>query len=53
MDLKKKRWQKEKFAKLIDMLILEMNAKAILFGGINEIELSKDIENLCTKNSFL
>lgn len=53
----KRRWEPEKFAQLGKKLIEEKNAKILLFGGPDEIELKKNIysqinsENVIVVNS--
>jgi heptosyltransferase II len=41
-----RRWEPEKFAALGQILINKMNAKILLFGGPEEVELKKVINNL-------
>ena len=41
-----KRWPKEKFAAVCDRLIEEKNAKILLFGGSNELQLKQEIAGL-------
>ena len=42
----KRRWEPEKFAELARKLITENNAKVLLFGGPEEVELKKTIVEL-------
>lgn len=48
-----KRWSKENFAKLIDRLISEFNAKVVLPGGANEIGLAREIAALTVRKPVI
>ena len=41
-----RRWEPEKFASLAKILISKLNAKILLFGGPEELELKKHIHNM-------
>ncbi|RJP29700.1 MAG: lipopolysaccharide heptosyltransferase II [Candidatus Omnitrophota bacterium] len=41
-----KRWPKENWAKLADLIISELKAKVIITGGSQDLKLSKEIEGL-------
>jgi len=41
-----KRWPKHNFADLADILIRKLDAKVIIFGGTEEIELAGEVSNL-------
>jgi len=48
-----KRWKKEKYAELCDKLISHYEAKVIIFGGPEDIELANEISNLMNKRSVI
>lgn len=47
-----RRWEPEKFAELAKRLIIELNAKIILFGGPEEIELNQLISAKVNHNNL-
>ncbi|HRI45753.1 MAG TPA: glycosyltransferase family 9 protein [Ignavibacteriaceae bacterium] len=47
-----RRWEPEKFAELAKRLIVELNAKIILFGGPDEIELNQLISSKVNHNNL-
>jgi len=48
-----KKWEKEKFAKLGDILHQEFEAKIVLFGGRDEVELGMQIKNLMSSQPII
>jgi heptosyltransferase-2 len=47
-----RRWPKERFAKIADILIKKYNAKIIYFGGKDEVDLVTSILSLMEKPAF-
>lgn len=48
-----KRWPKERFARLADMIINKYNASIMIFGGAAEVDLAKDIEELMQSSPLI